>query len=103
MSPGPSLYMTSRLNYLLHWVLSEGFFECRIPPALAVIAGLRKGDRGSKLRRHRDARSTPVRAYEKQFEVGQNIKQVVDFKDIGEVAERLNAPVLKTGVPSQEP
>jgi hypothetical protein len=35
--------------------------------------------------------------------VGQNIKQVVDFNDIGEVAERLNAPVLKTGVPSQEP
>jgi integrase len=28
---------------------------------------------------------------------GQNIKQVIDFNNIGEVAERLNAPVLKTG------
>jgi hypothetical protein len=32
-----------------------------------------------------------------------NARQVVDFDDIGEVAERLNAPVLKTGVPSREP
>jgi hypothetical protein len=32
------------------------------------------------------------------FEVRQNIGQVFDFNDIGEVAERLNAPVLKTGV-----
>jgi hypothetical protein len=36
-------------------------------------------------------------------EMGQNeirnIKQVVDFDDIGEVAEWLNAPVLKTGGP----
>jgi hypothetical protein len=31
----------------------------------------------------------------------QNIKQVVDFNDLGEVAERLNAPVLKTGKVSQ--
>jgi hypothetical protein len=36
---------------------------------------------------------------ETRSEVGQNIRQVVDFKDIGEVAERLNAPVLKTGIP----
>jgi hypothetical protein len=36
-------------------------------------------------------------------EMGQNevpnIRQVVDFNDFGEVAERLNAPVLKTGGP----
>ena len=31
------------------------------------------------------------------FEVGQNIRQVIELNDIGEVAERLNAPVLKTG------
>jgi hypothetical protein len=36
-------------------------------------------------------------------EVGQNIRQVVDLNDIGEVAERLNAPVLKTGVPLRGP
>jgi integrase len=35
------------------------------------------------------------------FEAGQNIRQVVDLNDIGEVAERLNAPVLKTGAPSR--
>jgi hypothetical protein len=29
--------------------------------------------------------------------------QPIDLEDNGEVAERLNAPVLKTGVPSQEP
>src|ERR1700722_3912184 len=33
--------------------------------------------------------------------IGQNIRQVVDSNDIGEVAERLNAPVLKTGSPSR--
>jgi hypothetical protein len=37
--------------------------------------------------------------HEKGFEVGQNIRQAADFNDIGEVAERLNAPVLKTGSP----
>jgi hypothetical protein len=30
-----------------------------------------------------------------------NIRQLVDSKDFGEVAERLNAPVLKTGKVSQ--
>jgi hypothetical protein len=35
------------------------------------------------------------------LEIRQNIKQIVDFNDIGEVAERLNAPVLKTGKVSQ--
>jgi hypothetical protein len=35
--------------------------------------------------------------------VRHNRAQVVDAEDTGEVAERLNAPVLKTGVPSQEP
>jgi hypothetical protein len=40
---------------------------------------------------------------ETRFEIGQNIRQVVDFNDIGEVAERLNAPVLKTGVGAIRP
>jgi hypothetical protein len=31
------------------------------------------------------------------LEVVQNTEQVVDFNSTGEVAERLNAPVLKTG------
>ena len=30
-----------------------------------------------------------------------NVPQVVDSEDNGEVAERLNAPVLKTGIPSR--
>ena len=34
-------------------------------------------------------------------EVGQNIRQIVDLSDNGEVAERLNAPVLKTGKASR--
>jgi Phage integrase family len=34
-----------------------------------------------------------------EIRVGQNIAQVVDLEDNGEVAERLNAPVLKTGGP----
>jgi hypothetical protein len=38
---------------------------------------------------------------EMRMEVGQNIRQVIDFNDLGEVAERLNAPVLKTGKVSQ--
>jgi hypothetical protein len=38
---------------------------------------------------------------EMRLEVGQNIKQVIDFNNLGEVAERLNAPVLKTGKVSQ--
>ena len=38
---------------------------------------------------------------EMRLEIGQNIKQVIDFNDLGEVAERLNAPVLKTGKVSQ--
>jgi hypothetical protein len=33
--------------------------------------------------------------------VTHNEAQVIDLEDIGEVAERLNAPVLKTGGPSQ--
>ena len=37
------------------------------------------------------------------LEVGQNIRQVIDLNDIGEVAERLNAPVLKTGVGAIRP
>jgi integrase len=35
--------------------------------------------------------------------VSQNTPQVVDLKEIGEVAERLNAPVLKTGVGAIRP
>ena len=35
--------------------------------------------------------------------VGPNVLQAVDSEDIGEVAERLNAPVLKTGVPLRGP
>jgi hypothetical protein len=34
---------------------------------------------------------------EMSLEVVQNMEQVVDFNSTGEVAERLNAPVLKTG------
>jgi hypothetical protein len=42
-----------------------------------------------------------AREPEMLLEVVQNIKQVIDFNNIGEVAERLNAPVLKTGKVSQ--
>jgi hypothetical protein len=36
-----------------------------------------------------------------RLEVGQNMRQVIDINDLGEVAERLNAPVLKTGSPAR--
>jgi hypothetical protein len=34
--------------------------------------------------------------------IWQNEVQVADVTEVGEVAERLNAPVLKTGSPSQD-
>ncbi len=41
----------------------------------------------------------------KRLQIGDNVTpadaEVADFIDYGEVAERLNAPVLKTGGPSQ--
>ncbi len=41
----------------------------------------------------------------KRLKIGDNVApsdaQVADFIEYGEVAERLNAPVLKTGGPSQ--
>jgi hypothetical protein len=40
---------------------------------------------------------------EKGIRIRQNEPQAVDVENNGEVAERLNAPVLKTGVPLPEP
>ena len=40
---------------------------------------------------------------ENGIRVGQNVPQAVDLEGNGEVAERLNAPVLKTGVLSRVP
>ncbi len=37
------------------------------------------------------------------IKLSKNVSQAIDLDDNGEVAERLNAPVLKTGVPSREP
>ena len=38
---------------------------------------------------------------EKGIRIRHNVAQAVDAEEIGEVAERLNAPVLKTGSPAR--